>query len=238
MKRAIMILTVLFLYAVSAQATLLTFKKVKTNKDIKPGWGSNIAAAENGISVANGATPNIALTWSAKTPGDGWQFYNDKEWSAAQMDGFKSKAIFDLLFTPAAGYLVQVHSFVFDDYFDKDADPHKGSAGTWQLFQGDASGALINDGTIGTGNGENLGIDTGMDDPYAGPVLLRLIGGDFDTNLRQRSSKGGDGGKYQALDSIYFTEAEAAPKPVPEPATILFLGIGIAGFAGYRRFKK
>lgn len=205
MKR-ILVLIALALSAGLAQATTITFEGLGKNVAIPTHWGSDI-----------GTTPNVALTWS--TNGGTWEFYNDSEWSAAQMDGFTLGAVFDLLFTPDAGYAVQVNSFVFDDY----PDWKGGSRFIWQLFQDSASGTLINDGSDTTGDGDNLTINTGMSSAYAGPVLLRLIGGIDLWN----------DGKDQALDTINFTQvasvASTQTASVPEPSALLLLGSVLAG---------
>jgi hypothetical protein len=89
-------------------ASVITFDGEGRTVEIPKDWGGNIAADENSIGVS--------LTWSAMHKGVGWQFYNDAEWTVAQMNGFTRGSKFDLLFTPAAGYSVKVDSFVFDDY--------------------------------------------------------------------------------------------------------------------------
>ena len=214
MKRTMLVLTALVLLAGSAQATTLTFEDMGTNVNIPSNWGSNIAAAQTGISVDNGATPNVGLTWSASSGGT-WQFYNDAEWKAAQMDGFKSGVNFDLLFTPAAGYSVQVNSFVFDDY----ANYQSGSAFGWQLFKDNASGAQISGGTGTTTDGQNLLINTGMASAYAGSVLLRLTG------------LSGNDGQDEALDTITFVQTAS----VPEPGALALLGAALLGFGLFGR---
>ena len=52
--------------ATSANATVMTFdgKGTFKNTSIPDTFGDNIAAAETGISVSNGTTPNIDLTWT------------------------------------------------------------------------------------------------------------------------------------------------------------------------------
>ena len=69
MKHMILILSALMLLAGSAQATTLTFDGMGKNLAMPANWGSDVAAAQTGIGVANGATPNVGLTWSA-TGGD------------------------------------------------------------------------------------------------------------------------------------------------------------------------
>jgi len=207
-KHAIWVLAPLILWAGPTSAAIITFEGEGTNVDIPLDWNAN--------------NIGVSLTWSAEQEGDKWQFYNDAEWTAAQMDGFESGSIFDLLITPDAGYSVKVDSFVFDDY----AGYKGGSSFSWELFEGDASGALITSGTSSTTNGEDLPINTGMTSSYEGSVLLRLIGG------------AGNDGHDEALSSITYTLAEAAPSSVPEPATLLLLGTGLLGLAGFRRFKR
>jgi len=224
MKRPISVLAAFFLLAGSAQATTLGFGSKGVNRAIPSTWGSNIAVAEAGIvdNLGLGWTPDVGLTWSATTAtGVGWEFYNDAEWSAAQMDGFVSGAKFDLLFTPDAGYAVQVRSFVFDDYLGYKS----GSKFTWQLFKDSASGALINSGTnISVTDGQDLLINTGMASPYAGPVLLRLIG------------VTGNDGQDESLDTVTFTQAAVS---VPETVTLLplasaLIGLGLLGRTRFR----
>ena len=213
MKHMILILSALMLLAGSAQATTLTFDGMGKNVAIPSNWGSDVAAANTGIGVANGATPNVGLTWSAT--GGTWQFYNDAEWKAAQMDSFQQGDTFDLLFTPDAGYAVQVLSFVFDDY----ANYQSGSAFGWQLFKDNASGAQISGGTGTTTDGQNLLINTGMASAYAGSVLLRLTG------------LSGNDGQDEALDTITFVQTAS----VPEPGALALLGAALLGFGRFGR---
>lgn len=199
----VMMIAAIVLMASSADATILTFEGKGTNGNIPDTFGDNIAAAQTGISVANGTTPNVDLTWSAS--GGTWQFYNDAEWTgAAQLDAYSVGDTFDILFTPDSGYSVQVDSFVFDDY----AGWGTGNKFNWSLFKDNSAGAVIASGTGTTANGQDLTVNTGMATSYAGPVLLRVTEHPDDVAGR---------GDDQALDSISFTQTGTPPPPVPAP---------------------
>jgi len=198
--------------ATSANATVMTFEGLGTVA-IPGGFGDNIAAAETGISVSNGTTPNIDLTWDGS-----WAFYNDATWSAAYLQNYQVGAQHDLQFTPDTGFGVLVDSFVFDDYANYGNPTNQFN---WFLYEDSDAGALIGSGTETTADGDNLTVNTGMATAYAGTVLLRIeehsddVGGSYD----------------QALDSISFTQ-----QAVPEPTTTALLGLG--GLALILRRRK
>ena len=203
MMTVVMVMVAIGLVASSADATILTFVGKGTNGNIPNTFGDNVAVAQTGISVANGTTPNVDLTWSAA--GGTWQFYNDAEWTgAAQLDSYNVGDTFDILFAPDSGYSVQVDSFVFDDY----AGYATGNKFNWSLFEDNAAGAVIGSGTGTTANGQDLTVNTGMATGYGGPVLLRVT--EHPDNV---SGSGSD----QALDSISFTQSGIPQPPVPAP---------------------
>ena len=202
--------------ATSANATVLTFEGLGTNASIPDTFGDNIAAAETGISVSNGTTENIDLTWS--TTGADWQFYNDGEWQAAQLDAFNVGNTYDLQFTPDAGFGTLVDSFVFDDY----ASWQGGNKFNWSLFQDSAAGTVIASGTGETTDGQNLTVNTGMATAYAGTVLMRI---------EKHPDNVGGGNSGQALDTISFTQ-----QAIPEPSSMALLGLG--GLALILRRRK
>jgi hypothetical protein len=197
--------------ATSANATVLTFEGLGTGA-IPSGFGDNIAAAETGISVSNGTTENIDLTWTGQ-----WSIYNDSEWTAAYLQNYDVGQQYDLQFTPDTGFGVVVDSFVFDDYSNYGNPTNKFN---WFLYEDSAAGAVIGSGTETTADGEKLTVNTGMATAYAGTVLLRIeehsdnVGGNYD----------------QAIDSISFTQT------VPEPSSVALLGLG--GLALILRRRK
>ncbi len=203
----------------SAFATTLTFEGTGTNVNLPADWASNAAADGTGWNVANGATLNVALTWShVGGTSPGWQFYNDSEWTGAQLNDFyATDRKFDLLFTPDAGFRVKLSSFVFDDYADYDA----GNDFAWEVRAGSASGSILAGGTATTMDGQNLLVESGLG-YVEGPILLRISA---------NSQPAGSGGFDQAIDDIVFMQ-----EPVPEPASMTALGLGIAALL--RRRKK
>ncbi|MDD2599876.1 MAG: endonuclease/exonuclease/phosphatase family protein [Kiritimatiellae bacterium] len=175
--------------------TTLTFEGKDRNKRMPIHWGSGVSTNEPGIKTVKEGTPHITLTWSTSADCK-WEFYNDDEWSGAQMDNFEEGKTFDLLFTPADGYGVRVSSFVFDDYVNW----YGGNRFNWALLEDNANGTVITSQTgVLTKDGEKKLISTGMFTPHYGPVLLRITGG-VDPDSVSNSD--------QALDNIVFSESQ------------------------------
>ena len=45
-------------------------------------------------------------------------------------------------------------------------------------------------------------------------------------------------GKYMAMDNLRYGEPTNGTAPVPEPATILLMGVGLIGIVGFKGFQK
>lgn len=228
--------------ATNARATILTIDSGTgtTNTTIPNTFGDNVAAAATGISVANGATPNIGLTWSAQVntaftgnASQRWEFYNDGEWKAAQLNNFYEAFAHNLTFAPDAGFGVLVDSFVVDDY----AAYKGGNQLLWELRQDSVGGALISGGTANTTNGENLLVNTGMASAYAGTVVLRLIGGDDPDDTvfgnANRANAGYQGADDIAIDSISFQQVA-----VPEPTGCVLIAMSLLGIGIRARSRQ
>jgi hypothetical protein len=167
----------------------------------------------DGISVANGATPNIGLTWRSPASSD-WEFYDDAEWKAGQLNGFYTNGTFAITFTPDPGFGVLVNSFVFDDY----AAFGGGNQFSWTLFENTIGGTVIaSGGPTTTTDGQNLLVNTGMASGYFGPVVLRITAG-TDPNAPTVTSSDA------AIDDINFQQ-------VPEPGTLVLAIGSLLGFA-------
>src|SRR5687767_13623450 len=140
MKKSVIALFGIVCAAPVAQATVLQFDGLGTNVSLQDStkgalvanYGDHVAGPGTGIAQGNGYTPNIGVAFQpdggntgggSGSGGDGWQAYNDSEWSVAQLDGAPPDSNFDIVFTPDAGYRVTVNSFVFDDYATYQAGP-------------------------------------------------------------------------------------------------------------------
>lgn len=212
----------------AAHATSLQFDGLGTNvslQDTSKGavvanYGSHVAGPGTGIAQGNGYTPNIGVAFQPDggntgggggSGGDGWQAYNDSEWSVAQLDGVPTNNNFDVVFTPDAGFGVQINSFVFDDY----GGYAGGHTFDWQILVGGApvagaTGVVVNPD-------QNLLVNTGMTTPVFAPATLRIVptAGAVDD---------------RGIDSLNFDQA------VPEPAAVSCLVV--AGAIGLLRRRR
>jgi hypothetical protein len=83
--------------------------------------------------------------------------------------------------------------------------------------------------------GELRQISTGDTSPFTGIFTVQIAGQSYQSILATL----GSGGTVSTTYSATFTaDAPGSPAPVPEPASLLMLGSGIAGIMGYRRTKR
>jgi hypothetical protein len=217
-------------FASTAEATVLTHQGLGTNVSLQDpskgaavaNYGSRVAGAGTGVQQGNGYTPNVAVLFTpdggntgggSGSGGDGWQAYNDSEWSVAQLDGVPANSDFDILFTPDAGFGVRVNSFVFDDY----AGYVGGHTFDWQLLDA-ADTSLFGASGVVVAADQNLIVNTGMTQAHFGTLTLRIhpTAGAVDD---------------RGIDTINFDQA------VPEPAScgVVALALGIGGLRRARR---
>ena len=191
---------------VVAQATVITFTGEETNAQIPTNYASNVAVADTAWEITNGATPNVALNWTAEegTSLQRWDFYNDSEWpGVAQLNDFNQGTKYMIEFAPEEGYAVILDSFVFDDYVNW-GDPTNHFS--WSIYEDSTNGTVIASGSAIVDDGENLLVNTGMSGSYAGTIVFAIW-----NNII------GDTGDVQAIDDITFRQEEI----INDPATIL-----------------
>ena len=220
----IIMLVVILLNVLIAEATIVNFSDVTTNDQVPSDYASNVSVDGTAWSVSNGATPNVALAWSveAGTGEQRWDFYNDTEWpGVVQMNDSREGTKYWITFTPDSGYGVILDSFVFDDY----AAWEGGSDFSWKLRQDSTNGSVIVSGNITTDDGQNLIVNTGMSSVYAGTIVFEIFNND---------TTSGEEGSGEALDNITFRQ-----EAIPEPAVVSFIFvIGLGLIATRRLFFK
>jgi hypothetical protein len=84
-------------------------------------------------------------------------------------------------------------------------------------------------------NGELRQISTGDTSPFDGTFTAQIVGQSYQSILATL----GSGGTISTTYSATFTaDAPVSGAPVPEPASLLMLGSGLAGIMGYLRTKR
>jgi hypothetical protein len=219
------------LAASTARGTVLTFDGLGTNVSLQDpargaavaNCGSHVSGAGTGVQQGNGYTPNVAVLFTpdggntgggSGSGGDGWQAYNDSEWSVAQLDGVPPDSNFDIVFTPDAGYGVTVNSFVFDDY----AAYQAGHTFDWQLLDA-GNTALFGASGVVVAADQNLTVNTGMTEPHFGTLTLRIhpTAGAVDD---------------RGIDTINFNQA------VPEPASCGVVAVALCVLSLGRKRRR
>ncbi|MBK1826643.1 hypothetical protein [Haloferula rosea] len=181
----------------SHATTVLEGSWTGSNQDVPANYGSNVAAAVPGISVAAGAsgvvgTPDVAVTWSPL--GDsGWQTYTS--WNGRgdvfQLNGTAAS----IEFAPKTGTFVEVTSVDLDEW--------AGGGGVvvdWQL-EGPTSGILAS----GTWTGNTAGIRETVAINETGAV---------DEVLTLSLTQTGGLQDYLAIDNVTFDQGPRVPEIV------------------------
>ena len=210
-----------FIVAVSsARATILNFDLNNTfvsGDPIPQAYGDFVSGGgPDGVAdsydVSNGTTPNISLSYAAlhdsgqSTP-TGFRYWNDAEWPEVAYlfthpaDDVPSLRLFELTFTPDAGYGVLINSFLLDDYASYMVGiPHTVD---WSVRAGLT---VLLSGTASVPSAGATSVTTGMSAPHFGTLTLRL------------HHSAGDR-EDLALDNVSFNQ-------IPEPSVALLTALG------------
>ena len=211
----------------SAQAftTLTNDAFAGNNNDLNstwPNYGDNVAASggNNTVGVTNGitGTPDITLAFTA---GEVYHTYTawDGRGNVVQLEDIGAVDPFEIIFTPATGFGVEIISFDLDEWAgggDTSVD--------WEI-SGGASGTLAN----GTWNDFNTANDPG--DGGGRSTISPNAPGQFDEALTLQLSYQSGAGSYLAMDNLTFAQ-------VPEPSAAALVGLGALGAAALRGRRR
>lgn len=219
--------------AAASQATIIGFGQIggnNTNIENLPSphvnpFASRAAAAGSGFVVTNGATPNIALTWSNdwdvhtstqfaplenKTVGGGdW----DNEGNVPRV-GQLDVGSQNIVFASDPGYSLVLNSFDFGHTAE--------TAGTtvWNLTLADASSSVVWSQAVTFVNGA---VET------IAPAFTGTPGGTYTLAFSRTSETYNSNGRH-GIDNLSFNQVA-----VPEPGAIAMLSLAGMAFVSRRR---
>lgn len=217
------------LFAVSAQATILTFDldpAVGNYGDIPGAYGDNVNAASDAVgsySMGNGYTPNVTTeyrTWQISTNTvthnhlDFWDFnyggLANVAFSVTSADHFA-----EITLVPEPGWAIRLNSFDLAGYFKVD---HPDSQ--VRIVDGDSKSTLIDYSPVTVlGAGSSYSTFT-PNLTYSGAISIRF--GYNDWNI--------------GIDNINFDQVTAVPEP--ETYAMLLAGLGLLGFMARRKTQN
>ena len=207
----------------SASATLLTFdlNNIGTCVVINQNYGDRVTALSDAVGsygeLGEGFTGNVVADFGTVDPSLWTTGYSDL--TNVFFDDADNQGPLELVLTADAGFSVQLFDFDLGAYGDNRTvnSVRVTNENNDLLFES------LGDTILGT---------THSDYTFTSPLVGQSLRITIDqTNLGSASDD-------VALDNVRFGQIESVTAPVPEPATMTLLGMGIAAMAARSRRRK
>jgi hypothetical protein len=207
----------------AANATVLTFADLGLGNGgaVPQDFGDNVAGAGNGYEEGFGWTPNVAVEWDDQGEGSQWVNFTSG-WSGGLTDSiywedpYEDGTIpdpFGFTFTAEEGWFVVLHGMDMPDFGVEITGV--------DLMVKDGEGNVLVDSDP-EWNASVVEVN------FEDPIVATELSVEFD--VADINNTGYI--DWFGVDNISFSQ-----QPVPEPATMLALGAGLAALAARRRKK-